>query len=673
MLKYSRRAHRVNGGSTNRATRTAHVSLSGATGGTIGGTSAQINTQYPTMNERALLHAWFPTDPVAMNDFCRELYLLDSVLGTGVDYVREMCWGSISLLGADKKALEMYSRSIETLGIESWIGFVTQDFLMLGKACPHFLFDQGRGYFTHAIIHNPDYLQVRSSPVINDPILVDLLPTPAHSNMLRTDDPRLQQGIGQLDSDILEFIDAQQPIPLDPRNTAYVPRRAYAGDIEGVTLYSRALDAVAMETPLMLAHILGNRRRAGALYKITAGSHPDNLPSSEQLNALAAAFLNIQADPIGGALAVTPDVDVQQIKQALKDEMVDYSSEHDILRTIKANAIGLNLAVLDGDDGLTIESAHSLQLDRLFSHQKLMTRLVMTDVIFKGIARANQFVKRTPAELNHRVRSGSSRTLVQHDENLDLPEVHHSRNLQSRAADTRVRQLETAEEHGVPVTTSMWASALEIPIDDAALQKNYEAEIAFKKMSREFQKQLAALEAGEEEDGGLADMLTTAASPTARKERDIAGRATRTASRLALWDRKGCFLDVSQRELNAILSNDAFLAALTIDASWKSVGTYLSDVHDAKDPAKRDTLGFLLSKCGAVRDYTPGTEFLYKFRDRIATAGIEDPSNIGLLKDFISAIELGRLDQQLRSAGLRKMGIPYDFANQSEVFTGVSR
>jgi intein/homing endonuclease len=187
--------------------------------------------------DNSLVDYWIPIDPVGLHQLWRRIYLRDPICGPAIDFFRELPWSEWTLSGVDDKLLQRYDDTLHRINLLGWLPEFSGDFLVLGKGCLHLLWDRTKGEWRDLIIHDPDHIEVSIVPLVNQPIKVDLKPTPAHQAFILSPDPRDQMARKELDPNIIRMILSGEPIPLDPRNTLYLPRRAFPYDVEGVSLF----------------------------------------------------------------------------------------------------------------------------------------------------------------------------------------------------------------------------------------------------------------------------------------------------------------------------------------------------------------------------------------------------------------------------------------------------
>lgn len=639
MFKYSSFNERINpalvrsGAARHGTARTAKLILGGqgvtpqgaisAPGGIRTPSTIRNQTGNPLL-DNSLIDSWIPLDNMGLHQLWRRIYLRDPIAGPAVDFWRELPWSDYTLTGIeDRSQLKVYEDCLNALKIQNWLPDISSEFLALGKVCIHFLWNADKGYWDDLIIHNPDHIEVAKSPVINAPIKVDLKPTDEHLNFVNSTDPRDVAARKELDPAVIRLLAANQPIPLDPKNTIYLPRKAFAYDTDGISIYSRIIYFVALERPLFTASILASRRRAGPVTQITAGNEEWE-PTPEELDALATAWLEAEEDAVSAVFVTRNDVQVNRAVSSLQADMWKISDEYQFISDGKMKALGINEAFLSGDASYnTMESALSVLLERIRSHRALITNSIIRDKIFTEVAKANEFVKRSKAEIDHKVRNGSSKSIIEkvakgtadEDEVLVIPTINWHKHLKPSSDESMVNLLAAAEEHGLPVTVRDWASATGIDLDTAMKQMDEDLGLrkkiaAYKQKVMEFGGGMPGAEGGEGGEGG--EGLEGVPPPGGESgespmqlpaEASLREGSLQTfAKNLPIWDKKGYCLDLHQNQLRDLLHQEDFRAVLSKSGTWKEVSAELRK-REFSD-RKAEVIGYVLYRKGLLFDYS---------------------------------------------------------------------
>jgi hypothetical protein len=611
--------------------------------------------------DNALMDSWVPLDNMGLHQLWRRIYLRDPICGAAVDLWRELPWSDFTLGGIeDPTILKVYNECLKDhLQVSSWLPEITGEYLSLGKVCLHALFDQSKNIFTDLIVHNPDHIEVSKSPMRNAPIKVDLKPIDDHLNFINSTDPRDVAARKTLPKEVLRLLAANQPIPLDPKNTLYIPRRAFAYDVEGLSFFSRCIYFVCLERPLFTASILASRRRAGPITQIRAGNE-DWEPTPNELDALAQAFIEAEEDAVSAVMATRNDVEINRAVSSLASDMWKISDEYQFISEGKMKALGINDALLSGDATYsTTEAALSVTLERIRSHRQFMASMILSNWICKEVARANDFVKRSQAELDHRIRVSS---YDEDDANLIIPTFGWHKQLRPTADEAAVALLTTAEEKGLPVGLREWAAVTGYPLEEAI--RNMPEDLKLREVVFAHKQKMAkfspGMEGGGDGGGGLEGLLGGGGgggedmsggggeggdqggqpvqgglSPEKQEKLHAAvhnDELRKFVEKMAIWDKKGMCIDIHREEVVEKMHDPSFLTLVAEGHSW----TELRDLVGAKcqwSPRKVEVFGYVLFRMGIVRDYDIPMPLISELSERLNKEGSSNASSKNLIRE----------------------------------------
>jgi hypothetical protein len=449
--------------STEAAARTSrHV----RTGTVASPRRTYYNPPYDDLTLDTLTSRFIPNDYRKQNELWRKIYTEDPIAGSAVDLYKDMPWSEFSLLGVkDPQVLAMYEDCLEAIQLESILPFISLDFLTLGRFIAHLLFDQSKGYWSRMIIHDPDYIKIRPIPIPGFAPKLDLVPTDAMKEFALSRDPRDIAAKEQLSTDLIRYIVKGREIPLDPRNTAYIPRRSSATDMVGTSLYTRLLDIIAYQKGLWLGSQAAVRRRLGAVRTVTVG-HEEWEPSPAEIDEAVEALLVAEEDPVGAVVGVRTGIEFSEAGGGSAQDILKISDEWQFVTEAKMQALGINESFISGESSYsTMETLLSVFLERIRAHRDFITQHFIINRVLKPIAEINEFYRQPEAHLAHRIRVKRAKSEVTGEELL-LPQIVYAKNLRPVADREYLDILEMAAERGLPITLKTWAAFAGFNLDD---------------------------------------------------------------------------------------------------------------------------------------------------------------------------------------------------------------
>lgn len=428
--------------------------MNGSTG--FGGNNARVdrfNPVYDDLSRGTVAEDWIPRDPRLQNRMFRMMFARGTVEGPVVETISELVWSDFDIGGIqDKSILSTYEAAKEAVKVERYLPDITKEHLVIGRAVVQMVLDPTVGVWTDMVIHDADYLKIGIIPRTGFMPKIDLMPNPELQAWARSQDPRDLEAKQGLPKALIDQFAENRPVPLDPKITAYLPRRSFFNDIFGTSFYVRNIPLWGLEKAMINATLTGYRRRAGPITQIAVGSEEWE-PTPEQIDALVSAYTAAEEDSVSSTIGTRYDVAFNQIRGGL-NEMWKWSDEFAFLKEAKLAMFGVSELIITGEFNIDTTTAPTVFLERLKAHRKYIVDTFLMQKFFRALALVHGFRQRSQAELSHRVR-------VQNDDrDIILPTLTFHRNLDVAADTARADLLDKMEEKGLPVSMQEWNRTL---------------------------------------------------------------------------------------------------------------------------------------------------------------------------------------------------------------------
>lgn len=472
-----------------------------------GAGASNINSQSvytPVMDfidEGSIVDLWLSRSPERMHRVFRRIYLEDPVAGPAVELYKDMPWSEFSLVGVqDPEILRFYLDALNAINATQLLPDITKEFLVMGKVIGHMLMDEQKGYFTRVIIHDPDHIRVNPSPIPGFPPKLDILPSPSLRQVMFSEDVR-DQAVQQQLRQFSDLIRENKEIPLHPANSFYLPRSTAPYDSIGASVYTRILHLVAYEKALINSTLATANRRISRIRHVVVGEENWE-PNEEEMTAYADLFMEAEKDPVGALVATRTGVTVNEVGGNTLSDIIKMSDEWEFLSKAKLNSLGVSETFMTGEATYnSIEQVVSVFLERVRAHRNFVTYRFLIDQILKPLAKKHQFIRRTKASLDHRIRvaAGDDRT------DYILPTIRYEKSLRPSGDKDYMDFLSTLEDKGIPITLRTWAATAGFDLQTEIDQMEDD-----RQLRQAFQKHKDLIEAGGAEapsEGGGAESL----------------------------------------------------------------------------------------------------------------------------------------------------------------------
>jgi len=370
---------------------------------------------------------YYPKNRAVANSIFREVYKRDAAVATATDMYAELPWSEFDLSGMDDKYIRhVYEDMFSELNILPKLPGFTRDYLITGELVLHNMFDSINGIWNRIIPHNPDYVRAEGIGIVTEQPLLWLLPTPEIKRLLNSTDPRIRALQKLLPREVINAFRANREVPLDPLNTTFLSRLSSSTDVRGNSLYSRIYRVIMYEDFIVNASLAVAQRNAAPLRIFKLGDPNTGwLPDEDDEAAFAEMLSMAESDPLG-AIIMHHNVSAELV--GVSDRMMSISKEWDFIERVKLLGLGVSKSFLIGEASFA-SSVVGMQtlLQRLYALRLFFEKEWLIRKVCKPIAQIHEFYKRTPAELEHRIRI--KRPLD--DTELILPKIKWKKTLES--------------------------------------------------------------------------------------------------------------------------------------------------------------------------------------------------------------------------------------------------
>lgn len=338
-----------------------------------------------------------PTQLAQLNQYWRLFYNVDPVIGGAIDMHGDMPWSGAYLVmdepgDQSQEILHAYEDMLNRTELLSWLPRLTREYMIIGEVFPFCFWDDKNGIFTHITLHNPDYVEVVDSPLIDDDPILTLRPTQDLRRILQSTDPRYVRLRSKLPADIMAVIAGGKNIPLDPLNASHLARRAFPYDIRGTSIMGRMFRVLMYEDAVFNGQIQQAQRHALPLRVFKLGDPQKQwIPSPANQEDFIELLAECETDPLS---ALVYHYGLQVEYHGIEGKQLKLTNEWDLIERAKLIALGINKAFLHGE--VTYASANA-GLQVLMMRYRTLRDMVMSDWIYKKVfavmAELNGFYK----------------------------------------------------------------------------------------------------------------------------------------------------------------------------------------------------------------------------------------------------------------------------------------
>jgi hypothetical protein len=477
------------------------VSMGGAGGS--GGTFTSV--QRPYQPEFVSDRINFPIHRILANRYMRLFYKLDPTIGTCIDYYSDLPWGNFQLTGdgVDGEVKDAFEHMCEETQLRSFLPFMLREFLVVGEAAPHMVFDDSKGIWTYLSLHNPDELEVVHAPFLNSEPYVEFVPDDRLRSVLTSDNVVMQNLRESMPPDLLSQLQSRQNIPLSPVNFTFLPRKQHFYDARGTSIISRLWRVMMYEDSIFEASIQIARRQAAPLKVIKSGDSATGwIPSPEHDRRLLEMIAQSELDA-GSWIATHYGVNFELVGIQERAWKIEASSE--FIEQQKLIGLGVSKGLLTGEITYAASAAGlTVFLRRLKASRDYFESKWIYPKFFRHVSEMNKWVKPTQAELSHRVRIRRSNRELAEDNRYIIPKMEWDRALDPSVDSEMINAMNSLAQLGVKFSKTTLSSMAnrDFEAETKQIVSDYELE---KKLYKDHP-ELMGVSGGEGGGGSLGDI-----------------------------------------------------------------------------------------------------------------------------------------------------------------------
>lgn len=420
----------------------------------------------------------YPVARNLANIYWRLFYKMDHLIGSGIDMFSELPWSNFELTGdgVDGEIKSHYERMCEVTQIRAMLPYFVREYLVVGEACPQLIYDDDEGMWTYIGMHNPDQLEVIHTPFFKMDPIVRFKPDTRLRQVLTANHEMTRAVRESMPPELLSAVMSGQPIELSPLNFTFIPRKMHPYDVRGTSIISRMWRVLMLEDAIYNASIAIARRNAAPL-KVAKLGDPQTgwIPPPDQERRLLELLTLAESDPAAW-LTFHYGIAFELVGTQERAWKIEQSSE--FIERVKLMALGLSKSFTYGE--VTYASAASgltVFLQRLRTLREFFESIWIMPKFFRPIARMNAFVKPTPAELSHRVRTRRSHQELIDDDRYIVPQIEWDRSLDPSIDSAMIQAVSSIEQLGVKFSKQTKMSLVNRDWEDELRQAAREARI----------------------------------------------------------------------------------------------------------------------------------------------------------------------------------------------------
>lgn len=392
------------------------------------------------------------------NRWNRWFYDHDPIVGAVLDTHAFLPHSKAEIICEDSKIKRHFESMLDELKFFSMMPIIDLEYLKIGEVFIYMYFDDTKGMWTHMILHNPDFIEVKGSPFSLDAPIVELRPDQELKKILQSTDPKEAQIRKRIPREILQKLLWGQNIPMREFNMTHLKRTSSPYDLRGTSIVTRLFRLLMYQDKLMEANITIADNHIFPL-KIFKLGDPNQkwVPNETHQQALAELLQQAQMDP---NFSIIYHYGLQYEIHGYEGHVMKLNAELESMDKIKMLGLGVSQALLTGE---TTYSSANAGLQVLLGTYKAKRDMFESEWIypkvFRPVSELNEFYRIDKKELagHYRVK----RTAQELSERLIVPKLDWHKKLMIRDDQQYLQWLSTlySRAQGPISTTTLLRAA----------------------------------------------------------------------------------------------------------------------------------------------------------------------------------------------------------------------
>jgi len=372
---------------------------------------------------------YLPRNIRQKNRWCRWFFDHDEFVGAVLELHAELPYSRAEIVVDDTTIKRHIEECLDKTNFFSMLPAIDLEFMKIGEVFIHTPWDDAKGMWSHIIIHNPDFIEVRTTPFADSESVIELRPDDELRKIVHSTKPEDQQLKKRLPKEVVRRVLTGKNIMLDSREVTHIARRSNPYDIRGTSLLNRLFRLLMYEDKLREAQITIADNFIYPLKIFKLGDPQKGwIPDESHQRALAQMLQNANFDP---NFSLIYHYGLQVEYMTVADKVMRLDKEWQEISEKKMIALGISKEMLLG--GGTYASANvglQTQLARYRSKRDLFEVRWMMDKFFRVMAEKNEWYKRDAREIlgHYRVK----RTAEESRQRLIMPKMMWHKKLMMR-------------------------------------------------------------------------------------------------------------------------------------------------------------------------------------------------------------------------------------------------
>ena len=413
---------------------------------------------------------YLPRNIRQKNRWCRWFFDHDETVGAVLELHAELPYSRAEVICDDPVIKREVEDCLDKTNFFSMLPAIDLEFMKIGEVFIHTPWDNAKGCWSHIILHNPDFVEVRTTPFADSTSIIELKPDDELRKIVHSTKPEDQQLKKRLPKDIVRRVLTGKNILLDPDEVTHIARRSNPYDIRGTSMLQRLFRLLMYEDKLREAQITIADNFIYPLKIFKLGDKQKGwIPDESHQRALAQMLQQANFDP-NFALIYHYGLEVDYITVA--EKVMRLEKEWQEINEKKMIALGFSKELITGSSNYSSANVGlQIQQARYRAKRDLFETRWINDKFFRVMAERNGWYKRDAREIVGQFRV--SRKGEELEKRLIMPKLMWHKKLMMRDDQQFLTFLNNVYAQGKgPISAITLLMAMGLDLNDELTNKN---------------------------------------------------------------------------------------------------------------------------------------------------------------------------------------------------------
>ena len=360
-----------------------------------------------------------PRDRRERNEWCRHFYRTEPIVATSLDLHTEFPISDFNNVCHDPYVKKFFDyMAFDKLDIINLLLDIGLEYWKIGDVFPFGQLNESEGMWEKFVILNPDYVDVQSSVLAEEPI-IELIPDAQIISIVNSG-PRGEWGeiYNQMPDEVIRQVKMGRNIRLDNRLVFHLAHKASQYETWGTPIMMRCFKTLIYKDKLRQAQDAIANRHIMPLRVAKIGQPGEPMPTQTDLENFRDTLLQADEDP---SFFIVYHYGLQFEYIGSSGRILPLNQEFDFIQHELMNGLGINQAMLNGEGPTYANAQVGFDvLARRYMSYRLRLESWIRNKVYKPIAEIQGFYRPVSGEIAAKYLSSKEQVKLAAKKDMEL-------------------------------------------------------------------------------------------------------------------------------------------------------------------------------------------------------------------------------------------------------------